>query len=119
MNQFAKGMLCVGIAMVLAAVAGCTKFPPPVPLAQLTPHQMAGHDVYQQRCLQCHYDRINQPLSGPTLRSVFKKQYLSSGAPANDDRVMSIIVYGYGIMPAIGGMTPQEREDLLAYLHTL
>ena len=37
-----------------------------------------------------------------TLRGIFKKQYLSSGAPATDERVMSTIVFGYGIMPPIG-----------------
>ena len=54
------------------------------------------------------------------MRSVFKKQYLDSGAPANDDRVMDVILYGRPMMPALGGtMTPSERADLLAYLHTL
>jgi mono/diheme cytochrome c family protein len=120
MRPLAPAMLSAGIALMLAAAIGCTKIPPPTPLSQLTPQQMRGYYVFQQTCLQCHYDRVNQPLAGPTLRSLFKKQYLDSGEPANDDRVMSIITYGYGTMPAMGArMSPAERDDLLAYLHTL
>jgi mono/diheme cytochrome c family protein len=120
MRPLAPAMLSAGIALMLAAAIGCTKIPPPTPLSQLNPQQLRGYDVFHQRCIQCHNDRINQPLNGPTLRSLFKKQYLNSGAPANDDRVMGVILYGYGIMPAMGRtMAPAERDDLLAYLHTL
>jgi hypothetical protein len=67
-----------------------------------------------------HNDRTNDPLNGQSLRGVFKKQYLASGAPANADRVMDAILYGRAMMPALGNtMTPQERTDLLAYMHTL
>ncbi len=120
MREIARALLCMGFAMMVAAAIGCTKLPPPTPLSELNPQQMSGHDVYQIRCAQCHNDRTNQPLQGQSLRGIFKKQYLESGAPANDDRVMEVIVYGRGMMPAMGrSMTPQDRDDLLAYLHTL
>ncbi len=120
MRKIAQSLLCAGIAMILAAAAGCTKIPPPTPLDQLNAQQMRGHDVYQVRCAQCHNDRTNDPLQGQSLRGIFKKQYLESGAPANDDRVLDAIVYGRPMMPAVGrNMTPQERDDLLAYMHTL
>ncbi|MDP9051775.1 MAG: cytochrome c [Acidobacteriota bacterium] len=120
MRQIARGLLCVGVAMMIAAAAGCTKIPPPTPLAQLNPEQMQGHDVYQAHCAQCHNDRTNEPLNGQSLRGIFKKQYLESGAPANDDRVMAVVMYGRGMMPAVGrSMTAEERDVLMAYLHTL
>ncbi|MGD0799483.1 MAG: cytochrome c [Acidobacteriaceae bacterium] len=120
MKLFATGLLWVGVAMMIAASIGCTKIPPPTPLSELNPQQLQGHDVYDMHCANCHNDRNNNPLNGPSLLGIFKKQYLPSGAPANDDRVMSAVVYGYGMMPALGNtMTPGEREDLLAYLHTL
>jgi mono/diheme cytochrome c family protein len=120
MKQFAKGLLVLGVALVVAAVAGCTKIPPPTPLSQLNPQQMQGHDLYQQHCAMCHNDRTNEPLNGQSLRGIFKKQYLESGAPANDDRVLDAIMYGRPMMPPAGAsMTPQERQDLLAYMHTL
>jgi hypothetical protein len=34
--------------------------------------------------------------------------------------VMDAVLYGRAMMPALGStMTPQERADLMAYLHTL
>ena len=33
---------------------------------------------------------------------------------------MAAVLYGRPMMPAMGSqMTPQQRDDLLAYLHTL
>jgi mono/diheme cytochrome c family protein len=120
MRSFFRGVVSLGVALMFVAVVGCTKLPPPTPLSQLNEQQMFGHDVFHQQCLQCHNDRINQSLQGPTLRGIFKKQYLSSGTPANDENVQSIIVFGYGIMPPMGrNVSPEERAALLAYLHTL
>jgi mono/diheme cytochrome c family protein len=120
MQPIAKGLRFLGIAMTIAGVAGCTKLPPPTPLAELNPQQTRGYQEYQAHCAQCHNDRTNDPLNGQSLRGIFKKQYLDSGAPANDERVMDAIMYGRPMMPALGStMTPQERADLLAYLHTL
>jgi mono/diheme cytochrome c family protein len=113
-------LLCLVVGMMFAAAIGCTKIPPPTPLSELNPQQLHGHDVFDNHCANCHNDRNNKPLNGPSLMGIFKKQYLPSGAPANDDRVLSAIVYGYNMMPALGNtMTPDERDDLLAYLHTL
>lgn len=120
MRQIAKGLLRAGVAMMIAAAVGCTKIPPPTPLAQLNPQQMHGHDVFAQYCGQCHNDRTNEPLNGQSLRGIFKKQYLDSGAPANDDRVMSVVMFGRGMMPAVGRkMSAADTDDLLAYMHTL
>jgi len=49
---------------------------------------------------------------------MYKKPYLPSGAPANDDRVRVVILEGHGLMPAIS-LGSQDTQDLLAYLHTL
>jgi len=119
-SRIAAALFALGVTMTIAAAAGCTKLPPPTPLAELNAQQTRGYDVYQAHCAQCHNDRTNDPLNGQSLRGIFKKQYLASGAPANDDRVMDAVLYGRAMMPALGSsMTPQEREDLLAYLHTL
>jgi mono/diheme cytochrome c family protein len=102
------------------ALAGCHSIPPPIPLAELNPQQAHGHVVYQVHCAACHYDRKNDPLHGPPMISVFKKQYLPSGAPANDERVTATILHGRNLMPPQGNtMDQQDLDDLLAYLHTL
>jgi mono/diheme cytochrome c family protein len=102
------------------AVAGCKSGPPPTPLEQLNAQQMHGHAVFQARCAQCHNDRTDKPLHGPSMLGVFKRPSLPSGAPANDERVTATILHGHGLMPAmVNTMDQQDMDDLLAYLHTL
>lgn len=107
-------------AMVAVTLTGCKNVPPPVPLEQLNAQQMHGHAVFQAQCARCHNDRKDAPLNGPALIGVFKKPYLHSGAPANDERVTDTILHGHGLMPAMGNtIGQQDLNDLLAYLHTL
>lgn len=108
----------LGLAGTLG-LAGCHRLPPPTPLDQLNAEQARGHAVFQAHCGQCHYDREEGPLHGPSLIGVFKKQYLPSGAPANDERVTATVLHGRNLMPAQPNMDPQDLEELLAYLHTL
>jgi mono/diheme cytochrome c family protein len=98
---------------------GCRSTPPPTPLDQLNAQQTRGHQVFEAHCAMCHYDRVKGPLHGPSLRGVFKKQYLPSGAPATDGRVTTTILHGRNLMPAQPRLGPQDVDDLLAYLHTL
>jgi mono/diheme cytochrome c family protein len=108
------------VAVVVGVVVGCRSLPPPTPLDQLNTQQARGHAVFGARCAQCHYDRRNDALHGPTLLGVFKKLSLPSGAPANDERVHATIQHGHGLMPAMGdSMDAQDLDDLMAYLHTL
>ncbi len=102
----------------MMVVAGCKKIPPPTPLAELNAQQMRGHDVFQSRCGQCHYDRFSGSLNGPALKGIFKQDYLPSGAPANDERVIAAIQQGRGMMPAVR-LDRDDLKDVLAYLHTL
>jgi mono/diheme cytochrome c family protein len=91
-----------------------------MPLEQLNAQEMQGYRVYQVRCAQCHYDRKDKPLHGPTMLGVFKRPTLPSGAPANDERMTATILHGHGLMHGMGNtMDQQDLEDLLAYLHTL
>jgi mono/diheme cytochrome c family protein len=108
------------LLVVACAFAGCKSGPPPVPLEQLNAQQMRGHAVFQAHCAQCHNDRKDKPLHGPSMLGVFKRPSLPSGAPANDERVTATILHGHGLMPAMGNtMNQQDIDDLLAYLHTL
>ncbi len=106
-------------ALLAAAATGCHSTPPPKPLDQLTEAESLGHSVFATRCAACHYDRINQPLHGPALLGVYKKPYLPSGAPANDERVTATILHGRNMMPAQQNVDGADLTNLLAYLHTL
>ena len=108
------------LLMLACVLVGCKSTPPPTPLNLLNAQQMRGHAVYQAHCAICHNDRKDAPLNGPSMVGVFKKRYLPSGAPANDERVSATILHGRNMMPAQGNvLDQQDLEDLLAYLHTL
>src|SRR6202795_3512000 len=87
----------------------------------LNPQQAAGRTLYDNYCDRCHEPYSSRGKKGPSLKGVFKRQYLSeSGLPANDERMTDIVKYGRAKMEGFGQvMTEQQIKDLLAYLHTL
>jgi mono/diheme cytochrome c family protein len=87
----------------------------------LNSQQAAGRRVYDQYCDRCHEPYSSRDKKGRSLKGVFKKQFLpQSGMPANDERVGELIQSGRNIMPAFGQvMSPDQVQNLLAYLHTL
>jgi mono/diheme cytochrome c family protein len=100
-------------------LAGCRSTPPPTPLNQLSTEQVAGYNAFQARCAFCHNERTDEAKRGPALAGVFKKPYLPSGAPANDERVRATVLHGHGLMPAQPDIDPDALAALLAYLHTV
>jgi mono/diheme cytochrome c family protein len=87
----------------------------------LNPQQVEGRKLYDNYCDRCHEPYSSHGKKGPSLKGLFKQQYLSlSGLPANDDRITDIVKYGRAKMEGFGQvMTDQQIKDLLAYLHTL
>jgi cytochrome c5 len=87
----------------------------------LNPQQAAGRRIYDQYCDRCHAPYSSRGRQGPSMKHVFKRQYLPmSGMPANDDRVTDVIKMGRNKMPAYGQvLTEKQIDDLLAYMHTL
>jgi mono/diheme cytochrome c family protein len=107
--------------LATSMIAGCRpKLPPSKPLAELTPQEAAGHDVFQANCARCHYPNSEEGLRGPGLQGLYKQKYLPSGAPANDDRVTSVILHGRGMMPSFANdLNDRQVNAVIAYLHTL
>ncbi len=87
----------------------------------LNPQQAEGRKLYDNYCDRCHEPYSSRGKKGPSLKGVFKKQYLSvSGLPANDERMTDIVKNGRAKMEGFRQvMTDQQIQDLLAYLHTL
>ena len=106
-------------SILCTLLLGCHSIAPPTPLDRLNAQQRSGYDVFQTHCSLCHYDRVDGSLHGPSLRGIFKKPTLQSGAPANDERVTNTILHGHNLMPAQPFIEAQDLNDLLAYLHTL
>lgn len=123
-NDFLKsklpvGLLC-GTMILLMAACNVERRKSDAELG-LNPQQAAGRRIYDHDCDRCHEPYSTRGKKGPGLKGMFKQQYLSkSGLPANDEQVGDIIRYGRSDMPGYGNvLTPQETQDLLAYLHTL
>ena len=116
-----KLRLTVIIAISLGILAGCDAEPRKTDAELgLTPQQASGRRVYDARCAECHYAYSSRNLRGPSMHGLFKKQFMSSGIPANDDRVTDIIMMGRAKMPGFQQKIAQQQlADLLAYLHTL
>jgi mono/diheme cytochrome c family protein len=87
----------------------------------LTSQQAAGRRIYDNYCDRCHAPYSSRGRQGPSMKDVFKRQYLPmSGMPANDDRVTDIVRLGRNKMPGFAPVLSQQQiNDLLAYLHTL
>ena len=113
-------LLCLVLG-ALATLAACDSEPRKSDAELgLTPQQAAGRRVYDARCAECHYAYSSRNLRGPSMHGLFQKQFMSSGIPANDERVMDIILLGRAKMPGFQQkLTQQELNDLLSYLHTL
>jgi len=87
----------------------------------LNPQQAAGRRIYDNYCDRCDAPYSSRKRQGPSMKGIFKRQYLPmSGMPANDDRVSDVIRLGRDKMPAYGQVLNQQQiKDLLAYLRTL
>ena len=115
--------LCVSVVLLaLFALAGCEaeRRKSDAELG-LNPQQSAGRKLYDNYCDRCHEPYSSRVKKGPSMKGVFKQQYLPlSGLPANNARVGDIVKYGRSKMEGFGQvMTDQQIQDLLAYLHTL
>lgn len=116
-----RSILAALILIALTALAGCESEPRKSDAELgLNAQQARGRRVYDARCAECHYAYSTRNLRGPSMHGLFKKQYMSSGIPANDERVIDIIEMGRAKMPGFQNkLTVDQIADLVAYLHTL
>ena len=108
-------------AALLAFVVGCGE---PAPKSDvelgLNAQQVSGRRIFERDCAACHNAYSSSGRKGPSLKGLYRKQFLPSGLPANDRFVEQTIVSGRGMMPPLGDpLTEQQVDDLVAYLHTL
>ena len=119
-RSFGFGMLGALLALAMASGCDAERRKSDAELG-LNPQQSAGRKIYDSRCDSCHEPYSTRGKKGPGLKGVFQNKYLSlSGLPANDERVSDIIRLGRNEMPAYSQtLSPQDLQDLLAYMHTL
>jgi mono/diheme cytochrome c family protein len=76
--------------------------------------------LFSGTCQTCHETLSDTPRQGPSLKDVYKRKSLPSGAPANDERIRDAILMGRPNMPGYQYvLTDEQISDLIAYLHTL
>ncbi len=108
----------LGATLMTASLLGCTS--DGALDRPLTLQEQHGQRIFLTTCAACHHADSTTPLAGPGLKGVFRKKYLPSGAPANDERVHDLLQHGRKIMPAYGDIfSPAQMNDIIAYLHTL
>jgi mono/diheme cytochrome c family protein len=122
LNRFPPCLRACVVIVALLTLAGCEaerrKSDAELGLNQ---QQSEGRKLYDNNCDRCHEPYSSRGKKGPSLKGVFKQQYLPlSGLPANDERVSEIVKYGRSKMEGFGRvMSDQQIKDLLAYMHTL
>jgi len=79
-----------------------------------------GKAVFAQQCVMCHNAATAEKKMGPGLKGLFKKDNLASGKKATEQNIRARIDNGGNGMPAYRDMlSPEERNNLIAYLKTL
>lgn len=110
-------LFCAALAILLAGCGDPNKSDAEL---GLDAQQASGRRVFQHYCSPCHNAYSSSGSKGPSLRKLYRKQFLPSGLPANDRFVEETIVSGRGMMPPQGdALDRQQLDDLVAYLHTL
>jgi cytochrome c2 len=78
-----------------------------------------GKAVFEQ-CSVCHNVDSPEKKMGPSLQGLFKKKTMTTGKPVTDANVMTQINNGGNGMPAYSDMlSAEDKDNLLAYLHTI
>lgn len=88
---------------------------------ELTPEEQHGQRLFSAVCGVCHRADSNEPLNGPGLKGLFKREYMPvSGLKMSEQQVRETIKHGRKNMPPLGGvMNDQQLNDIIAYLKTL
>jgi cytochrome c len=78
-----------------------------------------GKEVFEQ-CAVCHNVDSDEKKIGPSLKGLFKRDKLKNGKKMSDENVRAMINTGGNGMPSYADMlSDEEKNDVIAYLHTI
>jgi len=78
-----------------------------------------GKELFRA-CTSCHNYETDTRKAGPSLRTLFGKVTLRSGARATEENVRELILEGFNRMPSYRyQFRAEEFDDLIAFLKTL
>jgi len=87
--------------------------------AQKKGNATKGKEVFEQ-CSTCHNVDTDEKKIGPSLKGLFKRDKLKNGKKVTDENVRDMINKGGNGMPSYADMlSDTERNDVIAYLHTI
>ena len=110
--------LCFFSSVCLLLISGCEQKNSRLG-RPLTANEKRGEKLFIANCQKCHQPDNGLATQGPPLEGMFSKQFLPSGAPANDERVQNVIQYGRRTMLAFGQVLDDSQvRDIIVYLHT-
>jgi len=121
-------MMVLGAGLAMAQGVGYASGYP-VPKDDLTPQQQTGKGLYLRYCVGCHGKYgdgagDNAPYIDPKPRNftlaIFKCRSTTTGTLPLDSDLISTIERGiiHSNMPSWRPLSPQNREDLIAYIKT-
>ncbi len=107
------------IISAAAAAALLFSFAPLAP-AQKTGDAAKGKDVFEASCGVCHNADSDEKKIGPALKGLYKRATLKSGKKVTDENVLAVINAGGNGMPGFADtLSSDDKDNLIAYLHTL
>jgi mono/diheme cytochrome c family protein len=78
-----------------------------------------GKKVFDQ-CAVCHNADTAETKVGPSLKGLFLHKKLKNGKSVSDENVLAVINSGGGGMPSFANtLSEEEKDNLLAYLHSI
>ncbi len=123
-----KPLICVGVlAVSLASLAAAPqkskthgkKNAATAKSAEPAGDAGKGKEVFEQ-CAVCHSADTTEKKVGPGLKGLFAKAKMETGKKPTDANVRAKIEEGGNGMPEYKEMlTAEEKNNLMAYLHTL
>src|ERR1700676_4890707 len=80
-----------------------------------------GKELFQQKCVLCHYDTTYQKKIGPGLKGLNKRgTFTVNGNKITDESLKTWIENGDQLMPPFKDvLEPAEIKDVIAYVKTL
>jgi cytochrome c len=80
-----------------------------------------GKELFQQKCVLCHYDTSDQKKIGPGLKGLNKRgTFTVNGNKITDETLKTWIENGDQLMPPFKDvLEPGQIKDVIAYVRTL
>ena len=113
-----RTILLLWAVMLILVLSACNQSGSGAEPKQLSAQAQRGEHVFKMQCAVCHNANSTEPLHGPGMRGLYKRQELPSGVSLTDEHVKLTIERGRNMMPPMP-LDQGQVDDVVAYLKTL